>query len=1469
MAESEAQKVKRGVESKEGLGERDYRITIPESANNAGLKEVENFINVSADIPVEIVPDEPFDQTNVMSPETKNALAVEAAAINEYNTRSDHFELLDEALNTMDVKANLHEAANYKVQKDRETAEEEFVNHNFVDANDVTTRGIQTVETLARTEEERDNPHLAYVRAIAASPKGGEELAYKANQLKLMEMIREIEDGMTWTDKVVAFGGLMVPGNTLKDAHDMSGSAFSGETFVRNLVLNYKKASPEEQAQMLPVIKKELFETLDNEFKINVVLEAMLKPGGENDLEIFHNAWAALEFTEIASLGLGLATRAARLAKELNAVKVANEVGNAERATKITSASVLDEGMGTVNGVDRVETANLASPFNLGEIDPAYTAGLSSAVRDDLHQFLKQSDNLRDELQGSQFFLREGLLDQADRAKAEKAFVDNLDGIDDVEKVEVVQRTGTSTVFRMNKGDETTEHVLDLKLNDVGHYENRVTTVLHDFIASPEVVARGELKLATAAAQRQDQAQARVHNALIGFQRIALKDILGPLGLKGLTPSGRKRLAELDHVLKVGDARREVYKAGELEAGVDGVVLGEKQISAYFKMRKLVDDMHTLRNNEMRKEMVVRGERNIHVTDDLQEIGKPFSEFKDAVASLSQSRPQEIFDQALQRGVPLSRIDLEGEYAAGRSLVKVQSPSSFNAEGGRWNYILVNAEDITELPTNVINYRTGYIPKINKNANYFVKTFKQNKVDGIVHSANTSKADVATMRVFDTRQEAEAFAAEAQAEIRANGDATTLVRALEDRQIEREARALGAGFDEGHSLGGSLYTGARKDEELLFGRQGVPLETLGSFEAIGRNMSNLARFIPRNEWRMGLQQKAINTANHILPQGQGVTKFAELAHVPDTQQGRYLKWLHRQVEDWMGFPTKEEQLWGNAVQRMYESHLVQSMPNFAKKSVQYIKHKDPVANARAAAFHSLLGWFNPIQIWVQAQGAAVALSRNILNPVALTRSIRDQSALAASRYAETPEAMAHVAKAFGMKTDELIEMNTLWQRSGLEDSILMTADHAAAMQGHSVAMDALSRTANQGLFFYRKGEFFNRRVSFTTSVREWKAANPGKVLDDNALKDIMKRTNDFMLNLGRANRAAFQKGAAGVTTQFLQVSAKTMETLLGMNKNFTGADRAKMFMTQMLLYGSAGLGASSFGSRTAAGMLGYDTQSKIENDMTPEMRKALNEGFLGWATLAMFDADIEIGKRSSLLSGVSEFTDRMLFEDTPFAEMALGAFGATGTRFWDGMTGTLRPVMYGQASVMDIDPVMAARRMMTTLSTWNNVEKSMLMHNLNSLMTRKGKLIRKRDFTAFEEFAVASGFRLSEEQQYFELENILKAKQQFETKVVDEIVFEMNQYALGIEAGTMNESEVQATSEKIALLYQIMPTEAERRQLRDAVKTRLTVKGDGFSRVWSKFIKEFNDGRVSDLTSMHTKFSAYGIQQKIKSGDEQ
>jgi hypothetical protein len=1091
---------------------------------------------------------------------------------------------------------------------------------------------------------------------------------------------------------------------------------------------------------------------------------------------------------------------------------------------------------------------------------------------DRITAFDAKAQELTADISGSDLFLREGLLQAEERAAVEQSIMAERKTFAGVENIRVLRREGDRSVigYDVKNTDGTVtpiEYNMQLILDDVGTYEQDSVGLLSRWAGSPSVWAKGNVRQEVDAAIRADSAQAKVFNQLADLNREATKSILGPLGLKGLNPTSRKRLAQLDEVLRVGDEEAKVYTPLELKAGVNGIPLDDTQIEAYYKIRSVINSLFVLRNNTKREELRIKGMKNITLTklddtgevaDEINQLGRPYHTQEEAVGALNTSKPAIVWDSNIHQFVRRDELDLKELYAHSGRVVKFAEPITPPGTGERVSFGIVYTDNISQLPQTVLHRRAGYVPKINQNVSYFVKEFQATRLDGVSIAADAPGAAVKTLRFFDNKKEAEAWLETYQKE------KPGVYRVLEDRQLEQERRA--GSVDTAGTGGQGLYTGPRAGEDIPFGKDARPAERLGSFEAIGRNLASVARYVPRNAWRMGMEQRALNTANRLMP-GSNYTSFSQLVSVPDTNAGRFIKKMHDQIEEWMGFPTKEEQLWSATVQGVYDKMAGTKMPGL--KSLLYLKHKDPIAASRAAAFHSLLGWFNPIQLWVQAQGASVAIATNILKPKQMVKVLRDTQALAAVDHLDNPKAIALAAKAFGMSTEELSTMKKLWERTGLRDSILTTADHAAASVGHGIAMDALARTSNRGLLFYRAGELFTRRVSFTSALRKWQAANPGAVVDEAGLKDVLTTANNMMLGLTKANRAQWQKGVWSLPTQFLQVSTKTMETVLGWNGNFTAVERGEILMGQLMLYGAAGIPLGGMGANWLIQSMGYTSQSDIETRLDPETRKAINEGFEGWASMAMFGIDVDVGTRASLASGINQTLDRFIFDDSTLATKFLGAFGSSATRFWRGMTGAFEPLSGGLAETRVIsNPLAVVGDMAKTLSSWNNVSKALFMHQYDMIVDRHGNPVVKREFSPKEEVAQAIGFRSTAEVQAYELRDIVAAKEQLRKDVIDSIVEVFWDYSLKAQNQELTPEYKQLTRDRMALLYQTLDTNYERQLAREAVQKRLSSGQDQYSKQWAKVRQLWNDGQVDMILDWHSRLTSRGILQQASPSQE-
>jgi len=551
-----------------------------------------------------------------------------------------------------------------------------------------------------------------------------------------------------------------------------------------------------------------------------------------------------------------------------------------------------------------------------------------------------------------------------------------------------------------------------------------------------------------------------------------------------------------------------------------------------------------------------------------------------------------------------------------------------------------------------------------------------------------------------------------------------------------------------------------------------------------------------NQWRLGLEQRWINTVNRIF-EAKGIDFKAE-GFKKLTQEGEaadevaFLNRMYDQIRDWQGFATKEERVWNTTVQSVYDWAMSGAAKSGGIKKYGYqragklvgnLRNTDPIATARSTAFHSLLGWFNFSQLWVQMQGMAVAasvgagkyLGRTLNQSIALSMLDTGGTTLA--------KGARGIAKASKMDEAELTKLHELWKKTGYRDSVLQTADHAAASKGYGMSMDLFRRASDQGLIFYRTGELTNRRISFTTGVARWQETRraAGKddaisMIDDNALKGIMDDANNMMLNMTRANRAQWQKGFLSLPFQFLQVTTKFLETAGGFNKNFTPAERGRMFASQIMLYGTAGVPVAGLGMKFAAETMGL-TQQDIDDN--PLAAKAINDGFWGFTTYAVLGADIEVSSRGSLLRGVGDFVDNWVVQESAVAEKLFGAFGSTGTRFWDSLTYNLKPFTLGGIEAINWDNAssLLVSPFLDTISTSKNAVKAEYMQRLDTIYSRNGRPLDSRDYSFTEEWAQRLGFQVTSGAETYDIAQRVKSADALKQKSTDYVIRKMNEFA--------------------------------------------------------------------------------------------
>jgi len=1385
----------------------------------------------------------PLKGERMTSDQTDQFLAVQSAFLDNYLNGSDVIKNYQHYSNMVNKSAEASKLAKMKANVDTQEVTEDFVRNPYALAGDFQATASAAGVAVDAAKQQSSDVDKQYAEAISGPDIDMDAIKEEAARSNMFKMLNEFEEEVSFGDHTMDFLKGFVPGLSTWNGYEVTGDFWDQSEGVARAIRGFKTQPIEVQERVFPLLRDELREKV-GDAQAYRILEQFLTPTGGEESEEFSNLETVLDAVDLTGIGFVFGQTLKGLKQGYNLTKSMKRVGNEQGAVDSAAASFIDEDIRAATGQDEVTATSNVLPFDVSVEDPGYAAGLHGKVYNELKQFFGEVDKTAEDIMLGRGFLKEGIVGTRRRAELEEDVMKRFKA-EQAEEMRIISQDENQTTFSYKildaEGNITEqEYTMNLTLDDAGMWKQSDSGLFANFLGSPTWIARSSgLKEDVATAQRLDYLTGRINRQLTDLTQKALE----PLG-NLLRPANKQKLARVDNALIQGDewknadgTRGKVFTIDELRTNFQ---LEPEEISTYYRVNRLYNNIYRIRNHEKRQEMVGLGYKNVNLTRSGEKTyGKPFENASNASASLRTNSVNWVYDADADELVNV-KVSQEGFfkelYENDKVIVKLDDSYNIGGDRGNVRYILANKDDVTELPQEVLARKEGYVPRIYNSNVYFVKEI----VDGVVDGDKTEKFE-RTLRFFDNKKEADEYI-----DTLVNdelGDITDpvareqLEKQLRDkyqRRADRESEILAAQSGEvGHGSGG-LYTGARAQDDILFGLNGDKAERVNSLEALTRNIGNLSRYTSINQWRLGLEQRWVNTANEIFRK-KNIDKRVESLQRLDTiaeavDEIRFLNRMHDQIRDWQNFPTESERFFQTAVQGMYDFAKGKGW-NRTAKMLGNFRDADPVSAARATAFHSLLGWFNPAQFWVQAQGMSVALSlgfgkyagRSLANAMALRALGEGVSSTG------RVNAVAKAARLFSAKGayegKDLSKLHELWKKTGYQDSVTQTADHAAAAKGYGVTMDAIKRAADRGLLFYRQGELMNRSLSFNIAIERWMEKSGKGLMDisDNVLKDIMDDANNIMLNMTRANRASWQKGLPSLPTQFLQVTTKFLETATMANRQFEKGEVGRMLLGQLALYGTAGIpiigGGVGIGTMLATEIFGMDQQD-IDNN--PTVVKAINDGFWGVVSYNMFGADIEMSSRGSLLRGIGDFVDNWFVQESAITEKLLGAFGSTQTNFVDSFMRELRPFTINNAANIDFEDIgsLLANPILNSISTWNNGQKAYFMQRMGEIYNRRGRVTVRGDFDFEDILAQAIGFQRSDIAETYDLAALNRQQQQTTAKIVDEVIIQMNKFAAAHPNGEYTEDEFQEHLQSLQLLYGWLEPD-QQMDARDSVKRAL------------------------------------------------
>lgn len=1189
----------------------------------------------------------------------------------------------------------------------------------------------------------------------------------------IQRQIGEIWDSAGLAETLINAGDLLfIPDETVNSVDFVNkilgtgttakGILNSADNIIR-LGQAFQQLDADEQVAMFSVMKEAAVEVTDNEIQQMFLL---LAATGDTDIreELFNQSADKLVLAGVAGEVIMALTRITRMPKTLatvgemdKAAALLDEAAKGNRPARELQASRLDAAASVLPTTtdDMARLLNQAPQGVASDIRDAWAK--IDAVHEESLDFA--ADSIRTIIEGDPGKIAGIKASLTEKLKMEHPKMERLKISDTPGGIQfdfdIIEMGSDQAGVPVHK---TVNHVFTKNDVSEGFSSDRVT-FMGDILSgmySPNKLFAGDRPLLVQAFERMVNAQAKVKSKLTDEIRLATKGL------------NKKEKGNLERILIHGDKNSKVYSYTELvDEGIGGIRVSPKEARSYLLTRRVVDNVWRLKNKEVRDRLVARGAKLVRIGDQ-----KGFATvFDDALGAWGRYTQdvdfKKVFDPLMDTTVTsMSREKMADMYKKGFVLTKLENTNEYWKLGGnRPKWAFVNKTGVEGLPQSVLNYKTGYIPRIYDDAYWFVR-----KTTGTVHDGNKAHKTHSAVRYFDNRTDAETFRAQVMVDEGFTDPDDVMI--LYNREPFSSSDVDSDVLD----VFGGLFASPRKKEALEFGLDGDKAKIVDPLEALQQYMFHLGNRVPISQFRIGIEEKWMQSFKDIVgkrPEGSfkdALSKIDEL--VDDAQQKKFLEKSHEQISMLNGVPHKHEQILQGKFRSLGRS-LEEFSPNLkgAAKWMYTLSDKNPIGATKAAAHHALLGVYSMAQFPVQALGATVAFS---INPVYAAKgsskwlafSYLDNITDPAAR-AKALKRLASSPKGRALNLDNLEDEYRLWQRSGYKDSVLVTnGDYASVANGLPYDGNLLRRLFDKGTFFFKAGELANMRISFATAMERWKDMNKGKALDDNALKAIFARAEQFRLNMGQGNKAAFQKGALSIPLQFQQVNTKFFEAISA-GSPFTSQERMKLFAGQGMLFGAMGI---PFAKEATAYLV---DAMDLEPKLTPEELNAMKRGLVGWSVNNLAGIDAELSGRVALAGGFTDMIIDSIFEKHDLTSI-MGPAGSVLERAKDGPLHILRNANKyatngGDLSLADVGFV-AKQLAWSVAEIPSSTRNAVLAHDFaNSGLVKDGvgKVLWAEDPEFFDVVFQAMGFQSVSKQEFYEMMMNEQSRKEHEKVMLD------------------------------------------------------------------------------------------------------
>ena len=418
------------------------------------------------------------------------------------------------------------------------------------------------------------------------------------------------------------------------------------------------------------------------------------------------------------------------------------------------------------------------------------------------------------------------------------------------------------------------------------------------------------------------------------------------------------------------------------------------------------------------------------------------------------------------------------------------------------------------------------------------------------------------------------------------------------------------------------------------------------------------------------------------------------------------------------------------------------------KTGKQLNLNDPSNFLLKVGFQSAFGFMNVAQFFMQGFHVTTIMAispKHGSKGAAMTLGLR--GALRATTPEQVAAARRSVAKAYGLPEENVEELVEFIRTSGralvdgdaIEDGTGVGFG-ISGWNGENMSYSALSglgynvsnlasKALDVGLYPFKQGERLSRLTAINTAFLEFKEKFPKvSALSDEGRMWITRREQDLTFNMSSLSRGKVQSGFMRVPTQWLSYTMRAMESIF-VGRNFTKAERARLFTALMPMYGLTGFGAAG-----AADYIGE--KLNIKPDST--LYIALKYGMIDALTdLLPIGTEIGMGQRLAPFGAITD-TYKKITQD-PLIVALGGPSGEIGYNLYGAVTDAFSSLVHGHTASLTDDVVKILRQpsgldniAKATGIFKNNVYRSKNGIKLDSEMSTSDGIVALLGFTPLE-----------------------------------------------------------------------------------------------------------------------------------------